>query len=169
MTATACLWADLDAYLMDAVTTDLGMGSVYTTLKIGQVILGSEIDEKHATLPAVLVVGERATITYGDFGALKSAYPYLLVAVHGVQVANLSDPASHTTAYTALKTNLQELARRLRLMVDSRGVFGRLTSTDGETVYDVNLGQVALTLWGPVEKYYYGAAEVPLTVTSSIP
>jgi hypothetical protein len=166
---TACLWADLDTYLTGAVTTDMGTGSSYTTLKVLQVILGSEIDEQHATLPAVLGVGGRATITYGDFGAYDTAYPYLLVAVHSGAVSDLSSAASHTTAYTTLKANLQELARRLRIMVDSRGVFGGLASSDGEKVWDVELGQVALTLWGPVEGYYYGAAEVPLTVKSRTP
>jgi hypothetical protein len=166
---TACLWADLDTYLISAVTTDMGASSGYTTLQVGQVILGTEIDEQHATLPAVMVVGERAQITYDEFGAYNTAYPYLLVAVHGERVSDMSSASSHTTAYTTLKANLQELARRLRLMVDGRGVFGGLAATDGERVWDVTLGDVAITLWGPVEKIYYGAAEVPLTVKSRTP
>jgi len=169
MTPTACLWADLDTYLAGAVTTDMGASSGYTTLQVGQVILGTEIDEQHATLPAVLVVGERAQITYDEFGAYNTAYPYLLVAVTSVKVTDLSSPAAHTTAYTTLKANLQELARRLRLMVDGRGVFGGLASSDGERVWDVTLGDVAITLWGPVVGWYYGSAEVPLTVKSRTP
>lgn len=153
---TACLWADLDTYLSGAVTTDLGTGSAYTTLVIQEVTIGPQIDEQHAKLPAALIVGQRVIHTVSDMGALASEYPYILAIVYG-----------HKT-YLTLKANLQELARRLRLAIWNRGAFGGLASSDGERVWDVELGDVELTTWGPVEGLYYGAAELPLTVRSTL-
>jgi hypothetical protein len=154
---SACLWTDLDAYLTTAITTDLGASSaLYTTLRVQEVTVGPQIDEQHATLPAALIVGQRALPTYDEQGALTIAYPYILAVVYG-----------HAT-YTTLKANMQELARRLRVCVWSRGVFGGLAASDGERVWDVELGDVELTTWGPVEGLYYGAAEVPLTVRSRV-
>ena len=70
-----------------------------------------------------------------------SSYPYLLVVLAKVPVTDLSSSASHTTAYTTLKANLQELLRRLRIMIESRGpAFGNLASSDGEKVIDVSFG-----------------------------
>ena len=149
----------------------MGAASSYATLKVGQVILGSEIDEQHATLPAVLVVGEQATINYSTAdNRLTVEYPYLLVVLHKVAVADMTSPASHTIAYTTLKANLQELERRLRIMIKTRGpTFGGLASSDGEKVNDVefgipDLGHGLLSIDGPVEGSYRGAAYMPFTV-----
>ena len=154
---STCLWADIDAYLVAAITTDLGLSSaLYTTLRVAEIIIGPQIDEQHATLPAILIVGQRCLHSVDQIQALTMEYPYLLAAVY-----------SHAV-YTTLKANLQELARRLRMSVWNRGVFGALTASDGEWVWDVILGNVELTTWGPVEGLYYGAAEVPLTVRSTV-
>jgi len=153
---TACLWADLDTYLSGAVTTDLGTGSAYTTLVMQEVTIGPQIDEQHAKLPATLIVGERVIHSISDMGALAAEYPYILAIVYG------------HTAYLTLKANLQELARRLRLSLWDRGSFGGMASSDGERVWDVDLGDVTLTTWGPVEGKYYGAVELPLTVRSTL-
>jgi|WetSurMetagenome_2_1015567.scaffolds.fasta_scaffold02313_14 hypothetical protein len=153
---TVCLWADLDTYLAGAVTTDLGANSaLYTTLRVAEVTVGPQIDEQHANLPAVLIVGQRLLYRLNDYGALASEYPYLLAVVYGHE------------NYLTLKANLQELARRLRLSIWERGVFGGLASSDGERVWDTELGDIELTTWGPVEGLYYGAAELPLTVRSA--
>lgn len=162
---TACLWSDIDTYLRAALVADMGASSsLYTTLRLGktngvdEVTVGPEIDEQHATLPAALIVGQRAQYSLGELGnVLNVTYPYIIAIV-----------ASHAT-YTTLKANLQELARRVRIMLDTRGVFGPLASTDGEQIYDVALGDCEITTWGPVEGSYYGAAEVPFTVMSTVP
>lgn len=162
---TACLWADIDTYLRAALVADLGAASaLYSTLRLGktngvdEVTVGPEIDEQHATLPAALIVSQRAQYTEGELGnVLNVEYPYIIAVV-----------ASHAT-YTTLKANLQELARRVRILLDTRGVFGPLASTDGEQVNDVVLGNIEITTWGPVEGSYYGAAEVPFVVRSTVP
>ena len=154
--ATACLWTDIDTYLTTAITTDLGTSSLlYTTLRVASVTVGPQIDEQHASLPAVLIVGQRCLTKLSDMGALAAEYPYLLAVVYG-----------HAT-YLTLKANLQELTRRLRLSMWNRGVFGGMMATDNERVWDVELGDVEMTTWGPVEGVYYGSAEVPLIVRSS--
>lgn len=156
---SACLWADIDAYLVTAVTTDVGAASAYTTQKVGDVIVGTMIDEQHTTLPlpAVLIVGEQAQHgPEGDTlgGSAVWIYPYMLVAVTG------------NAAYATLKANLQELGRRLRILATTRAAFGRLTATDGEYVWNTELGAQALQLWGPVEGLYYGTVEQPLVVST---
>lgn len=155
---SGCLWADIDAYLVAAVTADMGSGSAVTTHKIMDVVVGDELDFDAADLhlPAVLITSVDADTDAGPHGDgtvhADNTYRYVIGAV-----------ASLTTASNA-KIAAQELGRRLRAMLASRHRLGGLTSTDGETVSRTTINRTELQVRGPVKNRYLGLTAVDFTV-----
>ena len=141
---SACLWVDIDAYLIAAVTTDMGDGGLYGTLEIATVKTGdtTAVNPDHYTLPLVVVDGYRMETgdnyphADGDIHADGIRYPYVLAAY----VTADSDSQA--------KANGQELLRRLREMMRDRYALGGLSSTDGERVDETWIGRGAVAVRG---------------------
>jgi len=140
---SACLWADIDAYLIAAVTADMGTGT-YGTLEIATVKTGeaAAVNPDHYTLPLVIIdgyemdPGDNYPHADGLIHLDNIRYPYLLIAY-----------ATASTAAQA-KADGQELLRRLRELLRSRYALGGLTATDGETVSQTEIGRGGVAVRG---------------------
>lgn len=163
---SACLWADIDAYLIAAVTADMGAASAYATLKIAGVEVGEIVNPEQKTLPFVLIRGYEASegddYAHGD-GVIhldNMRYPYEIFAF-----------AVSATAAQA-KIDAQELRRRLREMMRSRHALdGIAPASDGETVIQTNMtggGVQVRGMAGSNRGAYLAAALLELEVITQI-
>lgn len=165
---SACLWADIDAYLLAAVTTDMGAAStLYSTLKIATVKTGeaAAVNPDHYTLPLVVIDGYE--MDPGD------NYPHADGAIHLDAIRYPYLLAAYTTATTATqaKADGQELLRRFRELLRSRYALGGLTATDGETVTETEIGNGGVAvrgIGGTNTGKYLAIAGLELEVLTSI-
>jgi hypothetical protein len=161
---TDCLWTDIDAYLSAAITSDMGVGSSYTSQKIATVVVGDELDfdAPTTTYPVALVTGVECTSEddthSGGPNANRHTYPYILSAV------------AQTTTLALAKATAQELGRRLRVMLNStaRHALGGLTATDGEHVTQVMVGRTEVVTRGPAKGKYVGIVGVECTLLTEV-
>lgn len=131
---SACLWADIDTYLVAAVIADMGVDSSYSTLKIptASVLVGETFDPDHVTLPFVLIRGMDSDLT-GEFEGVDDSALRMFGLVYAYEFVAISSAATVAQA----KADAQELYRRLRELLRTRYAFGGLQASDGEIVVQV--------------------------------
>lgn len=159
-----CLWADIDTYLVAAITADMGSGSAVTTHKIVTIVVGDklEFDAPTTTYPAALVAGvecESSDDTHlGGPMTNANRYFYIIGAL------------AQATTLALAKAAAQELGRRIRAMLNStsRYALGGLTATDGETVTRVEVTRIEVQTRGPALGKYQGMVAVEFTVFSEV-
>lgn len=145
---SACLWNDIDAALVAAITADLTSAGDYQDLLIQSVIVGETINPNHADLPMVLLRGYEAEYSEagphmdGEIHIDEIVYPYELIALAFVatNVAPAAQPEYPERAFVAIaKQTGAELLRRLRECIRSRPALGGLSATDGEHIIDARI------------------------------
>ena len=141
---SACLWAEIDAYLIDAVTTDMGTGGLYGTLEIATVKTGeaAAVNPDHYTLPLVVIDGYE--MDPGD------NYPHAdgLIHLDGIRYPYLLLAYTTATSDTQAKADGQELLRRFRELLRSHYALGGLTASDGEKVDETWIGKGGVAVRG---------------------
>ncbi len=150
---TACLWTDIDDYLFDTITAQMGAASAYESLKVRDVIIdevwGLDEAKKNNKFPLVLIYSDSTDIQPGGHGGgnprFANEYAYRLVAV-----------ISTTVGKRQCKRDTKEMRRRLREvlrygMTPGASSFGSLVSTDGETFKKLE--------YGPADFYIFVRAD----------
>ena len=174
---SACLWNDIDAALVSAVTADMTDAGDYADdgLLVETVLLGETVDPDEHTLPLVLIRGMEAQYSEdgphgdGEIHIDTITYAYDLVAVARIEPTN-----DETVAETIgrAKAAATELLRRLREVVRSRVTLGiTAPATDGETLDYVRFGGEALISvvgYGGVNGGYVVQAMLPIEAIASI-
>lgn len=164
---SACLWNDIDAYLVEALTSDMGQESDYDTLQLhaNGIVVGEQFDPDHVEFPFVMVRGLETGFEVegphgdGDVHYDDISYPYQFVfATLGETVASA-------------KADTQELVRRGREVLRSRPGLNGITADDGETVVRVDVTGVRIELRGVVgsnQGMYIGFGVVEFDVITEI-
>ena len=166
VTPTVCLWNDIDSYLVARVTTDLGPGSAYTTLKVLEAphINDALQPEETWLLPAIVISSficdHDTSKPFGDNTSDSVINRYRC----GIS-ALLS-----ATSYDQARRDTKEMVRRIAKLAHSLGALGRLASTDGETVIDsrVALQQVLVHPAAGSETVYSGVGVVGVDIYSEV-
>lgn len=171
---SANFWNDIDTTLRTTVNNEMGAGSVYTNQKLRTVQVVDQWDAQlvesavgDLRLPACFIIGRSwepgNNIGFEPQGpgwgkiTLNIAYSYDLVVA--------TDLAS---TYTQALQNVKELIRRLREMCRANWTLGGLTSTDGEVIIELHLGQAEVDVQGYEGGQFIGGGYLPITVYSQI-
>lgn len=134
---SACLWNDIDAALVAAVTADMTPAGDYEDHIVQTVLVGDTVNPDHHELPLVLIRGAEAqygeNIIRGDAVYLDGiVYSYDLIAITRTEPDN-DDTVTAVTLRAKAAGN--ELLRRLRECVRNRPALGiSAPATDGETI-----------------------------------
>jgi hypothetical protein len=164
ITATAVLWNDLDTYLADAFTTDLGPGSaLYTTLLIaaGEIYVGDRPLIEQLTLPALRISGwtmrMRPGAHRGDGKAhTDNNYGYEIEAV------------CRSATLAAAKADIITIMQRVLLCLQSHPVFGNLASTAGESVQNIIYADtIEINVQASVSGAFLGVGSIKFTVEAT--
>lgn len=171
-----CLFADLDVYWKTAATTDMGLASAYTTLRLPTVIIVgdlAQINEQKATLPLLAVGCLEPQYTSGEHAGgsmvVDTTYQYRFTAITSVDVPGTPPTqAQLETAFLQAKVDAQELLRRMRAMVRGRFACGELAAADGERVYRTRLKSGLVNVFLLAGGKYYAMAQLDVDVLSKI-
>ncbi len=135
---TDTLWNDLDSYLVDILTTDLGPVSAYTTLQ-AQLVTATTYEQflapntgqrdKESQLPGIFIVGNVAKFDDGQFGDGKLH----LVASMPYDIFCLAQDTSWPAALADAKT----LGTRVRESLRARPNLLYLGSTPQSSIGEV--------------------------------
>lgn len=142
---TACLWNDIDTYLVTGLRQTLMAGGAYTDLHVAQIEAGESFDPDHVALPFVLVRGLEFIPGdegphYGE-GVLRlddNRYPYELV-----MLLTCDD-------YSTARSQIKELARRCLAYLRVHPSLDGLMSTEREAVTRLALGATQIEVRGPI-------------------
>lgn len=174
---SACLWNDIDAALVAAITADMTDAGDYADdgLLVETVLLGETVDPDEHTLPLVLIRGMDAQYSEdgphgdGEIHIDTITYAYDLIAIARIEPA-VDETVTDVTARA--KAAATELLRRLREVVRSRVALGiTAPATDGETLDYVRFGGEALVSvvgYGGVNGGYIVSALLPIEAIASI-
>lgn len=172
---SACLWNDIDAALIAAITADMTEAGDYEDLIIETVLLGETVNPDQHELPLVLIRSMEAQYSEdgphgdGEIHIDTITYAYDLIAIARVEPAENETVAETTGRAKAAAT---ELLRRLREVVRSRVALGiTAPATDGERLDYVRFGGGALVQvqgYGGVNGGYIASAMLPIEVIASI-
>lgn len=172
-----CLWNDIDAALVAAVTADMTDAGDYADdgLLVETVLLGETVNPDDHTLPLVLIRGMDAQYSEdgphgdGEIHIDTITYAYDLIAIARIEPATDETVTAVTGRAKAATT---ELLRRLREVVRSRVALDiTAPATDGETLDYVRFGGGALVQvygYGGVNGGYIASALLPIEVIASI-
>jgi hypothetical protein len=158
---TACLWNDIDSYLISALTTDMGAASAYSTLKLASTpLLADQFEPAKVTFPGVIIVTGEAEHSPGPHGDavvhLDIRYPYWIV------------PICSSSTFALAKADAKTLAGRVRDVLRSRYALGGLAATGGEVVTQTEIGATHIEVRGPNAGAYLGVAIVEFDVFAEI-
>lgn len=139
---SAILWTDIDNYLLTNILADMGSGGLYATLLVNEVLLSDSFKPEKYNPPAVAILSNIVRpIVQGPHGDgevhVISEYRYFLACVDDEQ-----------TTYATAKANAQTLVQRLRNFVLTRYALGGLASTFVETVYETEILDWGVEVFG---------------------
>lgn len=156
------LWADVDAYLLDALLSDLGGDSAYETLQVAEVHNTALWTPAKWTLPAVAFNGSEATSEYGTqhdgYPHEQAVYPYVVAAV--VKASSYDSAQAHAKILTA------RIREALRVRFNLPGL---AASTLGEAVIETRVPEWGVFVF-PVEntQMWYGVTRVALDIVTEL-
>jgi len=153
------LWDGIDAYLVSALTADLGAAAGHASLAVQTVVNTAEWEPRSWTFPVAIVNGETVSIaetTHFD-GNLHGdlTYQYVLAAVVS------------TTSYASARAGAKVLGKRLMDSMLGRVALGGLADDGGtERVQDTRLVRMEHFVWPDQgnRNVFYGMARLDMDI-----